>query len=140
MTLIVDTGPLYAQADRRNPGREPVVDILLNERGPLVVSAFVAAETDYLITKRLGIDAEIAFLRDVAEGTYAVECLSSGELELAREVIEAYRDLTMGLADASMVVLARRYGTRRLLTFDERHFRAVRPLQGGSFTILPADA
>jgi hypothetical protein len=28
----------------------------------------------------------------------------------------------------------------RLLTFDERHFRTIRPLQGGSFTLLPADA
>jgi hypothetical protein len=26
------------------------------------------------------------------------------------------------------------------LTFDERAFRAVTPLQGGSFTVLPADA
>ena len=35
--------------------------------------------------------------------------------------------------------LAERYATRRLLTFDERAFRSVPPLQGGSFTILPAD-
>ena len=25
------------------------------------------------------------------------------------------------------------------MSFDERHFRALRPLQGGVFTILPAD-
>jgi hypothetical protein len=36
-------------------------------------------------------------------------------------------------------VIAERYATRRLLTFDERAFRAVAPLQGGAFTILPAD-
>jgi len=29
--------------------------------------------------------------------------------------------------------------TRRILSFDERHFRAVKLLQGGVFTILPAD-
>ncbi|MGH2355036.1 MAG: hypothetical protein ACRDI2_09890 [Chloroflexota bacterium] len=44
------------------------------------------------------------------------------------------------LADASLVVLARRYRTRRILTFDQRAFRAVEPLHGGAFTILPADA
>ena len=38
-----------------------------------------------------------------------------------------------------MVVLARRFGTRRILTFDERHFRTLRPLDGGAFTILPSD-
>ena len=34
-----------------------------------------------------------------------------------------YEDVDAGLADLSAVVVARRYGTRRLLTFDERHFR-----------------
>jgi len=29
--------------------------------------------------------------------------------------------------------------TRHLFSFDERHFRAVTPLQGGSFSLLPAD-
>jgi hypothetical protein len=37
-------------------------------------------------------------------------------------------------------VLARRYRSRRIITFDERAFRTVAPLQGGSFTVLPADA
>jgi hypothetical protein len=36
-------------------------------------------------------------------------------------------------------VLARRVRTHRLLTFDERAFRAVTPLQGGTFMLLPAD-
>ena len=44
------------------------------------------------------------------------------------------------LADCAAVVLARRFRTRRLLTLDERHFRAVAPLQGGSFELLPVDA
>lgn len=53
--------------------------------------------------------------------------------------MERYRDLQLGLADAALVVLAKRYGTRRLLTFDVRAFRTVAALQGGSFTLLPAD-
>lgn len=43
----------------------------------------------------------------------------------------------MHLDDADAVVLAARLRTRRILTFDERHFRAVRPLQGGLFELLP---
>jgi uncharacterized protein len=45
----------------------------------------------------------------------------------------------VGLADLSVVVLAHRFRTRRLLTFDERDFRAVKPLAGGSFVLLPRD-
>jgi uncharacterized protein len=57
-----------------------------------------------------------------------------------RRVARRYRDLELGLADASIVVLAERFGTRRLLTLDERAFRSVTPLRGGQFTLLPADA
>jgi hypothetical protein len=38
-----------------------------------------------------------------------------------------------------MAVLAFRYRTRRVLTFDERDFRAISPIQGGVFTLLPTD-
>jgi hypothetical protein len=37
-------------------------------------------------------------------------------------------------------MLAARFRTRRLLTFDERAFRTVTPLQGGRFVLLPGDA
>lgn len=48
-------------------------------------------------------------------------------------------DLSLGLADCALVALAARYRTTQLLSFDERHFRAVAPLTGDTFTILPAD-
>ncbi len=99
----------------------------------------MVAEADYLILSRLGIDVELAFLEDLAEGTFQVECLTRAELRTALEIARKYRDLSLGLADASLVVLAQRFRTRRLLSFDERAFRNVLPLQGGTFTLLPAD-
>jgi predicted nucleic acid-binding protein len=67
-------------------------------------------------------------------------CLDRGQLGAARDIVARYRDLRIGLADASLVILAERHRTRRILTFDERAFRAIAPLQGGAFTLLPADA
>lgn len=139
MTLIVDAGPLYSQADRRDPDHEVVVEALRRERGALVVPSFVATEADYLILTRLGVDAELAFLEDLAEGTYEVAHLTRDEVRVAAGVARRYRDLPLGLADASIVVVAARFRTTRLLTFDERAFRAVRPLAGRFFTLLPAD-
>jgi predicted nucleic acid-binding protein len=66
--------------------------------------------------------------------------LEPSEYATALELDRAYDDLDAGLADLSIVVLARRFGTRRIVTFDERHFRALRALDGGAFTLLPADA
>lgn len=48
-----------------------------------------------------------------------------------------YEDQGIGLTDASLVVLAHRYRTDRLLTLDHRHFRILRTAAGGSFTLLP---
>ena len=46
-------------------------------------------------------------------------------------LIRQYRDLGLGLADASVVATAERLGRPRLLTVDERHFRAIQPLRIG---------
>jgi predicted nucleic acid-binding protein len=137
MALLVDAGALYAQADADEPRHEAVAQVLTAEREALVTSELVVAEADYLILERLGIDAELAFLDDLAQGTFLVECLRREELGKARAVVERYRDLRLELADASLVILAERYRSTRVLTFDERAFRVVAPLQGGSFVILP---
>lgn len=139
MALIVDAGALYAQADADEPRHLAVRAILEQERETLVTTELAVAEADYLILDRLGPEVELAFLDDLAEGTFVVECLDRVQLRAARAVVARYRDLRLGLADASLVVIAERYGTRRILTFDERAFRVVAPLQGGNFTILPAD-
>jgi uncharacterized protein len=138
--LILDAGALYAQADADELQHAAVARLLRAERGALVTSQVAVAEADYLILRRLGVDVELAFLDDLAAGTYLVDPLVPADLGVARDIVARYRDLELGLADASLVVLAARWQTRRILTFDERAFRAVTPLQGGSFVVLPADA
>jgi uncharacterized protein len=140
LALLVDAGPLYAQADADEPQHEAVAEILTGEQETLVTTELVIAEADYLILERLGLEVELDFLADLARGTFVVECLTREELQLAREVVERYGSLRLGLADASLVVLAQRYRCHRILTFDERAFRTVRPLQGGTFALLPSDA
>lgn len=137
--LIVDAGALYAQADADEPQHAAVAAVLQAERDTLVTSQVVVAEADYLILRRLGIDVELKFLDDLAAATYVVDALAPSELSIARDVVARYRDLELGLADASLVVIANRWQTRRILTLDERAFRAVTPLQGGAFEVLPAD-
>jgi uncharacterized protein len=110
-----------------------------DDGGPVVLSPYVLAELDYMILQRAGPAKELELLREVADGVYELGEFGCAEVALAAEVVEQYRDLRIGLADASIVVLAARYRTKRLLTVDHRHFRAMRPLDGGSFTILPAD-
>lgn len=139
MSLVVDAGALFAQADVDDPGHVAVRDVLLREREDIVTTELALAEADYLILDRLGPDAEAAFLADLIEGTFAVECLDRAGMRQASDLLAQHRDLRLGLADASLVVLAARLDTRRILSFDHRAFRTIQPLQGGAFTIMPAD-
>jgi predicted nucleic acid-binding protein len=72
-------------------------------------------------------------------GRFRVETLTQVDYELALALHDRFAALDLGLADLSVAVLAFRYRTLRILTFDERDFRAITPLQGGAFTLLPAD-
>jgi uncharacterized protein len=112
------------------------VDTLVRWEGELVVPAFVAAEADYLILSRLGVEAQLAFVDDLS-AAYHVEGLDAAGLRRAAEVCRQYRDLGLGLADASVVVLADSWSTHALATFDRRHFRAVTALDGEPFELLP---
>ncbi len=78
MALIVDANCLFAQASRSEPHHRVVVRTIRAAREALVTTEIVAAEADDMILSRLGIDAELAYLQDLAAGTYEVECLSSG--------------------------------------------------------------
>jgi predicted nucleic acid-binding protein len=140
VNLIIDAAPLVALADRRDPQRERVEAALRAEAGELVVPAPVTAEIDYLLGCRLGRTARLAFLEDLSAARFTVAGLDATDHAVVCDLERRYADLDAGLADLSAVVVAERYGTRRLLTFDERHFRALRPLSGGHFVLLPVDA
>lgn len=137
MTLLIDAAPIVALADQKDPAGDRVMEVLESEPGALVIAAPVTAEIDYLIGVRVGRQARLAFLDDLAAGRFVVESLDSAEHGAAVEVDRRYGGLDLGLADCATVVLAARLQTRRVLTFDRRHFGAVTPLQGGSFELLP---
>lgn len=62
---------------------------------------------------------------------------ASADLREACTVIDRYQDQDIGVADASLVILAHRYRMDRLLTLDHRHFRVIRTAAGKPFTVLP---
>jgi predicted nucleic acid-binding protein len=139
MTLVCDTSGLVAAYDVNDKSHQDVVDFLDDVREPLVVSPFVAAEVDYLLMKYAG--TADPFIADLADGVYQLEFVSRPDLVEIAELNARYRDLKLGLADASNVVLAARHVTTRLLTFDRRDFRAVTPLRAGdAFVLLPEEA
>jgi uncharacterized protein len=140
VTVVIDAAPLVALADPDEPRRQAIFEAFQGEPGALIVPAPTTAEVDYLLGVRFGTPARAAFLHDLAVGRFTVPCLERGDYATVSSLDARYADLELGLADCALVVFADRYDTTRIISFDERHFRAVRPLQGGAFTILPADS
>lgn len=138
--IVLDSGALFAALVETELHHQACRDALLGEAPPLVLSPFVLCELDYLLGTSVGVDVELELLDDVARGAYQLEPFSEADIAEAQRVVARYRDLNVGLADASLVVLAGRHDTDRILTLDARHFRSLRTATGAAFTILPADA
>ncbi len=138
--ILLDTSGLLAAIDGKQRHHAAAARSLRAAQAPLLLSPFVLAELDYLLATRVGLQAALALLGEVARGAYQLATFSADDVAAASEVIERYRSLEFGLADASIVVLAERHGITDVLTLDERHFRAITPATGEAFRILPPDA
>lgn len=137
--ILLDTSGLIAALFPDQREHESCARTLLSNTEALILSPFVLAELDYLVAKLAGVAVELDVLEEVARGAYRLAEFSAADVEEARTVIAKHRDLDIGLADASIVVLSRRLGTLDVLTLDERHFRAMRGARGRPFRLLPSD-
>ena len=137
--ILLDTSGLLSAIDSSQRHHAACAATLKEAAGPLLLSPFVLAELDYLLSRQVGAHSQLALLGEVARGAYQLEPFRAEDVEAARKVVERFGDLQIGLADASLVVLAEKHGTRDVLTLDERHFRALRIGRRIRFRILPAD-
>lgn len=135
--MIVDTSALLAFFDKSEPDHVSVSDVIRGTTEPLVVSPYVVAELDYLIASRLGLTDELEALRELSGGAWNLPSIGVADLAKITMLVEQYGDLRLGAADASNVYLADRHRTQTIATLDHRHFRAVRPMSGGHFQIVP---
>ncbi len=134
--IILDTSALYAFLRADDP-MSLTVQAALQGEPVVVVSPYVLAEIDYLVMSRFGVTAELRMLEELASGAYDLAVMGSSDLLACTRVIEQFADQRVGLADASIVVLAERYGTHRIATLDRRHFSVLRALDGRPFDLLP---
>lgn len=137
--ILLDTSGLLANYDRRDRRHADAVRTLMMPQRR-ILSPFVLAELDYLVAKIAGQDAAMIVLDDVAREAYELVPFTATDVATARGAIAQYADLHLGLADASILVLAERFRCTDVLTLDERHFRAVRTSRGDSFRLLPSDS
>jgi hypothetical protein len=139
MAVVADSGGLYALYDAGDKYHAAVRKAVEQEAGAVIVPALLLAELDYLLREYLGVDAELDLLAGIQGGAYTLAHPTLEDLNRCQELIVQYRDLDLGLADASVVATAERLRIARILTLDQRRFRAIRPRSGRPFHLLPFD-
>jgi uncharacterized protein len=96
----------------------------------------VITEVTYLVSTRLGTEAEIRFLGDLACGNFIAEHVAPTDWLRIAELVGRYHDLPLGTADASVVAAAERLSVTTVATLDHRHFTVVQP-SFGPLHLLP---
>lgn len=79
-------------------------------------------------------------LDEVARGAFSLAAFDAADVRAARGLIGRFADLRIGLADASIVVLAERHRAHDVLTLDERHLPTLPGPGKRPFRLLPANA
>jgi len=135
MPLLVDTGVVFALADRSDAWHVRVRDHVKSSGEALLAPAMILPEVAYLLRRRVGADAELAFARALADGELSVENLTARDWRRSAALMEEYEWL--GFVDATIVAVAERLKVRTLATTDRRHFGAVRPAHVDRFRLVP---
>jgi hypothetical protein len=138
VTVLADTGAVYALVDRDDAWHEQVRMWWESNREPIRLPVTILPEVAWLLGTRLGPAAEAAFARALADGELEVEPLDEREdLSRIADLAAEYLDSPVGFVDASVLAMAERLGVLTLLTTDRRHFGILRPRHVSTLRLVP---
>jgi predicted nucleic acid-binding protein len=86
---------------------------------------------------RLGPDAFLRFLADAEDGHLEFVDLQTQDVARVRELLDRYRDLSLGFVDAAVLAIVERLGEPKLATLDHHHFTIVRPRHLPALRLVP---
>lgn len=136
-SIVIDTGVVFALADRGDSWHRRCLHFLNQYQGTIVIPCMVIPESCYLLNRYLGANAELSFIKSLTRKELLVDHFQSEDLERCKQVINKYRDLNLGLVDASVVAVCERRNIFAVLTTDRRHFSIIKNKSGKSFQLLP---
>lgn len=129
MTVLVDTGVLYAEHDadatRHEAAAEALEAVYDGDLGQPYISDYVFDEALTLARRRTGSFAAAKNLSDRLLGreayprAFEMLHVSAGSFSDAVDVFERYDDQELSFTDAVTVALVERHGIDRVLSFDD---------------------
>jgi predicted nucleic acid-binding protein len=125
VSLLLDTGIVYAYYDRSDRWHAQARALLQKEQRGLILPAPVIPEVDHLLGHRLGAASRLAFYAGIDGGHYFVADLPRQAYPRIADINQQFEDLDLGFVDAAVVVLAGILKVSRVATTDRRHFAAL---------------
>lgn len=125
MSVLLDTGIVYAYYDRSDTWHARARVLVESEQRGLILPAPVIPEADWLLGQRLGPRGRLALYEGITGGHYLVADLPRGAYARVAELNRRFADLDLGFVDAAVAATAESLGLSRVATTDRRHFEPL---------------
>lgn len=134
-TWLLDTGPIVAYLDSRDPDHAAVMERLDDFEGRLVSTSAVITEAMHFVSA--GASGPRLLCEFVQKcGVDLFDLTRPPELPEVVSLIEKYRNVPMDFVDATLVVLADGLNVRDVLTLDRRGFSIYRTRRDRAFKLV----
>ena len=135
--IVADTGAIIALIDADDRHHAALVKLYEADPTVWVLPWAILPEVDYLLTRRVGAGAALAFRADLASGAFTIAWGIPEDLARAHTLCVRYADLAIGLVDGVVAAVAERLRARAIATVDLRDFGPL--MLKGSPKLFPRD-
>ena len=122
MSLLLDTGIVYAYYDRSDDWHSRARRLIQGEQHGLILPSPVIPEVDHLLGHRLGSKSRQVFYSGIVEGYYLVAELPRDGYVRVADLNRRFEELELGFVVAAIVAIAEGLDLKRVATADRRRF------------------
>jgi predicted nucleic acid-binding protein len=135
--ILTDTGPVVALLDRRDPRHELCFSTAIALDGEVLVTTWASfTESMHLLGKKGGFAFQSLLWEMHGHGDLVTLDLTQAQVQRTAELMSAFRDAPMDLADATLLAIAESHGFRTIFTLDQG-FRFFTLADGSVLEIIP---
>jgi predicted nucleic acid-binding protein len=127
MAVLLDVSAIVAAADTADLNHAAARAWFGRVDEPLLLGALTLGEADHVLQRELGQPALLALVEALTSGGIRLVAPTGDDLVQAAALLVEQAEHRPSLADALLVVAARRLGVRRIATFDRRPLAVLAP-------------
>ncbi len=134
--ILCDAGPLIALVDEDDEDHAVCKTLLPSITRPLISTWPCLTEAMFIVGRRSGFHGQSLLWDLIRSHKISLHTPASEQLLRMRDLMTQYQDLSMDLADASLVAAAEALNMPRIFTLD-KDFQIYRLADGRAFEIVP---